>query len=104
MSKRKDPSPGWIYLLWCVGTTRFKIGYSRNVRQRAEAIECQSPYPLKVVAAKPGIVRDEQDLHHEFRCYCSHREWFDLPEDAVWALLRKFGISFDHAYTVAHLV
>lgn len=104
MSKRKNPSPGWIYVLWCVGTTRFKIGYSMNVRQRAEAIESNSPYPLRVVATKRGIVSDEQDLHIAFRKFRSHREWFDLPENAVWSLLERFGINFDHAYAVAHLV
>jgi hypothetical protein len=103
MTKRKSQQPGWVYLLWCIGTQRFKIGYSGNVAQRAEAIESSSPYALKVVATKPGLVSDEQSLHHEFRAYRSHREWFDLPESAVWALLARFGINQDYAHAVAHL-
>lgn len=104
MTKRKDPAPGWIYLLWCVGTQRFKIGYSKDVAQRAAAIECQSPYPLRVVAAMPGIVSDEQTLHIEFRKYRTHREWFDLPEAALWLLLERFGLNYDYVYARAHLV
>lgn len=104
MTKRKDPTPGWIYLLWCVGTQRFKIGYSKDVAQRAAAIESQSPYPLRVITAMPGIVSDEQGLHIEFRHYRSHREWFDLSEDAVWRLLARFGINYDYVFAKVHLV
>ena len=104
MSKRKDENPGWVYLFWCVGTTRYKIGYSRNVGERACAIECQSPYPIRVVAAIRGFVTDERDLHQEFRKHRSHREWFNFDEPTVWKVLERFGITYDMAYAEAHLI
>lgn len=104
MENAINTQPGWVYLMWCKGTMRWKIGYSRNVKTRWEALSCASPFPLIVAAAKPGRMADEQDLHIEFRQYRTHREWFDLPESAVWKLLERFGISFDEAYAIANLV
>jgi len=102
MSKRKNPEPGWIYLMWCVGTTRWKIGYSKDVTKRWEALECASLFPIRIVAAMRGIVSDEQRLHIDFRHYRSHREWFDFPEEAiVWKLLERFGITFAQAFAIA---
>lgn len=95
---------GRIYVFWCVGTQRFKIGYSAHVKQRALAIQGQSPYPLRVVATKPGSMIEERDLHRKFRRFRSHSGWFDPPERAVRALLADFGISEADIYAEAHLV
>ena len=93
MSKAKYPGVGRVYLLWAAGTQRFKIGFSKDVATRSAAIEASSPCPIRVVADMPGTVADEQSLHYRFRKHRSHREWFVLPEDAVWRALAVFGIS-----------
>ncbi len=104
MTNDETSQPGLVYLLWAVGTDRFKIGYTaRAVGQRAWAIEAASPYPLKILASMPGRVRDEKDLQHDFRQHRSHREWFILAEDAVYALLSRFGMNSDYIYAAAML-
>lgn len=104
MSERKNPNPGWVYLMWVVGTQRWKIGYSKDVATRWDALQSACPFPLRVVAAKRGMISDEQNLHIMFRKHRTHREWFDFDEPMAWTVLRQFGITFDHAYAVAHLL
>ncbi len=37
---------GYIYLIECQGTTRFKIGKTNNIDRRVKELKYQSPYPL----------------------------------------------------------
>lgn len=87
--------PGLVYVLWAEGTVRFKIGYTHGltVHQRASHIETSSPFPLRILAAKPGTMKREHELHLALRDYRVHREWFELPEPAVWWLMKQFDIE-----------
>ena len=94
MTQKRHPKVGTVYLLWAMDTDRFKIGYSyAGVGKRAAAISASSPWPILIIATKPGRVYDERTLQLEFSGYRTHREWFALPEPAVWALLDRFGIT-----------
>jgi len=83
-----------IYVLWAEGTSRFKVGYtSRSVGSRALEIEAASPFPLHIVGSRTGTKADEQQIHRRLRRYRVQREWFALPEPAVWWLVRWFGLK-----------
>lgn len=83
-----------VYLLWAEGTTRFKIGYtSGSVDDRASVIQAYSPFPLRIVGEMPGTMQLERYLHNWLRSFRRHGEWFDLPESAVWAVLKRFGCN-----------
>lgn len=94
---------GCVYVLWCEGTSRFKIGYSKNVGQRAMALQVASPFPLRVVAVAHGTVVEEEELHFLFRKFRTHSEWFDLPTREFYRLLRCMGVTnqqiIDQAYS-----
>lgn len=53
-----------------------KIGCSRSVHARLEALATWSPWPLEVIAAVPGTLADEGFLHGCFAADHSHHEWF----------------------------
>lgn len=105
----KDPMTKpqkFVYAMWAVGTTRFKIGFSGKVESRRETLEEGCPNPLVVVATKPGTMTDEYALHRllKKRGAHSHREWFSLTEEDVYVMLGEFGISRDYVYGAVHLV
>lgn len=98
MTRRKPT----VYLLWAVGTRRFKIGYTAgSVDVRAAQIAAMSPLPLRIVAERAGDVALERALHAELRRFRLHGEWFSLPEQAVWRVLEQFGIGREQVHAAA---
>ena len=89
--KFRMPLPhGHVYALWAERTTRVKIGFSyTSVGKRARTIELMSPLRLRVIGDWPGTIQLERRLHSALARYRHHGEWFDLPEDAVWWLIRS---------------
>jgi hypothetical protein len=91
-----DELVGRVYLLWAVGTDRFKIGFTakKSANSRAYGLESMCPYPIGIVADIPGTTTLERSIHREFKEYRVHRgEWFALTEDATWQVLKRFGIN-----------
>jgi len=85
-------SEGRVYLLWCEGSTLFKIGFTRGgVDDRARQIQTSCPLPIRIQGELAGSTRDEDLLHKECRPYRTVGEWFNLPEAVVWKLLVWFG-------------
>lgn len=77
---------GYVYLMWAVGTFRYKIGYSANPEFRLYQLnQRQSPYPIEMIHCFPAIdmVRDEGILKRAFYKYRVHNEWYELPLEAV---------------------
>jgi hypothetical protein len=93
-SRARPSSGGRVYLLWAEGTQIFKLGFTdRTVNQRARMIEFNSPLPLRIVGDIPGTMRDERSMHAMLARFREHGEWFRLPEDVLWQVLRWFGLS-----------
>jgi hypothetical protein len=74
--------PGFVYVLACEG--RYKLGASRNVRQRLRTLQTASPAPLELVwsADVPDMYGTERALHAQFAHRHIAGEWYALtPED-----------------------
>lgn len=53
-----------------------KIGLTRDLRARLNALQTGSPYPLRVLAALPGTEAEEHELHTRFADLRLSGEWF----------------------------
>lgn len=76
---------GYIYLMHAQGTSRYKIGISKQLRQRQQAINRQSPFPVHVVDcyAVNDMRRAESYWHKRFDALRIYGEWFELPPEQV---------------------
>ncbi|WP_168200871.1 GIY-YIG nuclease family protein [Allokutzneria sp. NRRL B-24872] len=96
-SRRTAPAAeGFVYVIAQVGTTRVKIGYTRNVARRLKGLQTSNPYKLEVLWHAPGDMRLEEALHKKFAKRRTQGEWFDFghlnPVKAVEAALSKIKL------------
>jgi hypothetical protein len=83
---------GQVYLVWALGTTFWKIGFtSLPLRRRLSLLNTASPFPLLLQGARFGSYKDEKRLHQRLRQFHYRGEWFCLPESLAWRLLQYFG-------------
>lgn len=54
----------------------FKIGYSKTPKARSAAHQCEVGFPLKLIAAIPGTLKDERLIHAVLRHRRCFGEWF----------------------------
>jgi hypothetical protein len=87
---RSEGAP-YIYFIQASSGGNIKIGYSRSVASRLEALMSWSPERLIILATVPGGVKQEQAIHFRLKDYWSHHEWF-RPCDAISSLV-KFVIE-----------
>jgi len=80
-----------VYLLWVQRFDLFKVGFSGNFPRRVSDIQNHLPFQVRVIALKPATRETETRLKRSLRRWRVRGEWFDLPEDQVWGLLRWFG-------------
>lgn len=92
---RKLPTIGQIYLIFAEGTALHKIGFTtQSIKKRILAIAGASPLPLRILAVKDGDRAEESRILSALAPWRAHkysREWFRLPERAIWDLLDHFG-------------
>lgn len=76
---------GYVYLLEAIGCGRFKIGRSRQLRQRTEQLRNQSPYPQRIVHViqTDDIATTEKHWHQAFSDHRVHGEWLELTAQQV---------------------
>jgi len=60
------------------GNGQVKIGYSRDPVARLPALQTGSPYPLELLAVKPGGQTVEAELHTKYANDRLEGEWFQL--------------------------
>lgn len=73
--------PTLLYFIAPVGGGPIKIGCTRCVEQRLQALMLWSPNRLEILATVPGYFRDELFLQWMFREHHLHHEWFSpVPE------------------------
>mgnify|MGYP001589202723 CR=1 FL=1 len=89
---RSSFRPGVVYIVQAEGTPRIKIGYTVSPEVRLETLNTASPYPLRLLRTikSHNALGLEQFLHQRYRAYRQHGEWFELPQNALEALLREF--------------
>ena len=68
---------GIIYFIYSPFNKKVKIGITSNsIKIRFEQISFNSPVKLKILRTIEGTLSEERDLHHKFKKYHSHNEWF----------------------------
>lgn len=82
---RATDRSGFVYLIRCGETNRYKIGISKNVLGRVETLQTGNPEKLHVVCYFPAIDAQakEQELHKHYEEKQVMREWFELTEKDV---------------------
>ena len=66
--------PGYVYFME-MGEF-IKIGYSTWPPHRRDALQSSNPYDIRILAAFPGELQNEQDLHQVFKHLRHRNEWF----------------------------
>ncbi|MDV2997644.1 MAG: hypothetical protein N4J56_007349 [Chroococcidiopsis sp. SAG 2025] len=81
-SLNQSPESGYVYLIWAIGTPRYKIGKSKNPSARLEQLNAQSCYPLRLLETCffDNCFYHEKRLHKVAERWRVHCEWFELPE------------------------
>lgn len=91
-----------VYLIRANGI--YKIGVSKNVRQRVKEIQSRVKCPVELIHSFPGWVSAESTLHGIYRNQRLQGEWFDLTNidvqeitairehKDVFALWREYNI------------
>lgn len=72
---------GTIYFVQAECGGPVKIGFTVDVDERVKALQCGSPFPLRVVATRPGTLGTEAELHRRFARHRLHGEWFEASDD-----------------------
>ncbi|MFD8497295.1 GIY-YIG nuclease family protein [Amycolatopsis sp. NPDC059657] len=84
---------GVVYVIAQVGTSRVKIGYTRNIASRLKTLQTSNPYKLEVLWQTSGDMRLEEALHRRFAKHRSQGEWFEFgrlnPVKAVEAAVNE---------------
>jgi len=76
--QRNRSGSGYVYLLECDG--KYKIGFSRNIKQRLKALNC-GLHEVKLIFKSPfysDAAGMERRLHKLFEKQKVRAEWFDL--------------------------
>jgi len=69
------------YVYFIMEGKYIKIGYTRDIKNRMNGIECDNPNDLTLLACFPGDRRTELALHEAFS-HCRYRnEWFHAAND-----------------------
>jgi hypothetical protein len=78
-----DDNSGWVYLIHIEGTTYYKIGFAKSIKNRLNQMQTGCPHKMKVVAkVNHSNARSYESLIHSFvRDRNVRGEWFDLDDD-----------------------
>lgn len=79
-----------VYFVQAEPDGLIKIGRSRGLNSRIEALASWSPVPLRVLLVVPGTPGDEYRLHYRFRHALRHHEWFE-PVPELLAFIAEVG-------------
>lgn len=86
-----------IYVIQAVIGGPVKIGFTEcDPRFRLSALQCGSPFKLRLLKATYGDKAVERALHHRFAILRQHGEWFDPQgELADWIDGKEIDIAYD---------
>lgn len=81
--KPARPKSGFVYFMRIGGRGPVKIGYAASIKKRFSSHKVSSPTDPVLLAAMPGTMKTERQLHERF-CELrlpKRREWFKLQGD-----------------------
>lgn len=95
------PPGGFVYLIKC--GDYFKVGYTKDPKQRASGLHTGMPHPMDFMVCIPGNRSIEKALHRKFAKNATHREWFrvgpnffDLLSNIMKDDKNKTGVLLPH--------
>ena len=79
----RDDNSGWVYLIHIEGTTYYKIGFAKSIKNRLNQMQTGCPHKMKVVAkVHHSNARSYESLIHRIvRDRNIRGEWFDLDDN-----------------------
>ena len=72
-----------VYFVKSLETSRIKIGYTKNLKQRLSKMQTDSAETLKVVFAFESLPLDEKTLHAALSHDRHHGEWFEVTPELL---------------------
>ena len=93
--KARKIYPGYVYLIGNKEKRIYKVGKSRQPKERYKAIATKLPFSVEIVHVIGGddIEKAEKLLHNTFAPKRTHGEWFELSDEDVAKLTNL--ASFD---------
>lgn len=73
----------YIYAIKAVGTNRYKIGTTTDLKGRLATVQTGCPYPAQIVATWEGDRRLETAIHRELAEYRRVGEWFECDFELI---------------------
>ena len=75
----------YVYLMHCVGTSKYKIGRANKPRRRLSNINLASPFRIKIIgcAKVSNSEHVESWLHEQYQKLRLNGEWFELKKDQL---------------------
>ncbi len=88
----RKPTPGFVYVI--KGDQRYKIGRTKNPKQRLKPMGAHAPFPLHVLMVIPSddMEATEDALHERFAAQRIRGEWFDLSDHDLAAIRQNYTI------------
>lgn len=86
-------TPGYVYLIQA--NNLFKIGKTKNVKQRLSNLQTSNPVKLNLI----GVIETdncsllESFFHQHCSKYRTTGEWFNIPEDEIADIAKMFTIE-----------
>ena len=77
--KVKKVNKTFIYIMIDHNTGYYKIGHSKNVISRERTLQSEKP-TIELLYTFEGDIRDERDLHENYKDLRVRGEWFALEE------------------------
>ncbi len=95
-------SKTYIYFIKPIGMAGpIKIGCTKSIDTRLDALMQLSPYPLELMVTAAGDFKLEHHLHARFAANRSHKEWFHPSDELMAGIDRvKAGASVVEAFAV----
>ena len=98
-ARRARIKRGYLYLFQIKGTDQYKIGTTKNIDTRIQAIHNMQPNGIEVVYHSHDQVlnnyQKEAALHSKYANYQVKGEWFCFPPALVPDVVRDF-ITLEH--------
>jgi predicted GIY-YIG superfamily endonuclease len=85
-------SSGYIYLLNEVGSTKYKIGMTKNLNKRIKSHKCSNSSELKYIAYKrvETALREETKLHALLSDYKISGEWYNIEDATIQHIINAY--------------
>lgn len=86
---RQEKTVSFIYAIKAIGTNRYKIGTTTDLKGRLAGVQTGCPYPAQIVATWEGDRRLETAIHRELADVRKVGEWFEVELKGIQEAVGK---------------